>query len=231
MVNVSVVIPTLNEAGNLKELLPLLSASLNADDEIIVCDASSADGSAEVALELGAKVLQPKKGRASQMNAGAQAAKNQILYFVHADTRPPVTFRNDVVKYYSEGKKIGCYRFKFDSDSKWLKINSYFTKFDKIMCRGGDQTLFVCKDFFSDLNGFDEEHVIMEDYDFILRARKKSDFVIMNGDAIVSPRKYVENSYMRVNLSNLVIFKLYQLGVKPQRLDSLYKRLIKHPKA
>lgn len=231
MSNLTVIIPTLNEANNLKELLPLLSASLNADDEVIVCDASSADGSAEIAAELGARVLKPKRGRASQMNAGAQAAKNQILYFVHADTRPPATFRKDVLRHYSEGNKIGCYRFKFDSESKWLKINSYFTKFDRMMCRGGDQTLFVCKDFFSELNGFDENHVIMEDYDFILRARKKSNFVIMDGDAVVSPRKYEENSYMRVNLSNFIIFKLYQLGVKPHRLDSLYKRLIKHPKA
>lgn len=230
MINLSIIIPTLNEVSNLKELIPLLQRGAEAGDEIIVADASSADGSAEVARELGAKVVQPGRGRAKQMNAGATLAQNQLLYFVHADTRPPQNFRNDILENYHQGKLIGCYRFKFDSDSKWLKINSYFTKFDKIMCRGGDQTLFVCKDFFAQMQGFDENHVIMEDYDFILRARKKTDFVIMDGDVVVSARKYENNSYVRVNLSNFVIFKLYQLGMKPERLDPLYKKLIKHPK-
>lgn len=32
------------------------------------------------------------KGRAAQMNMGAEMAKGEILYFVHADTRPPLSF-------------------------------------------------------------------------------------------------------------------------------------------
>lgn len=230
MINLSIIIPTLNEAENLEQLLPLLSEELQNGDQLIVSDAFSTDGSAHLAKQYGAEVVQPGKGRAKQMNAGAELAHNEILYFVHADTRPPKNFRQDILNQYAQGKLLGCYRFQFDSDSRWLKINSYFTKFDKIMCRGGDQTLFVCKDFFKEMQGFDENHVIMEDYDFILRARKKTDFVIMDGDVVVSPRKYENNSYLRVNLSNFLIFKLYQLGMKPERLDSLYKKLIKHPK-
>ena len=229
--NLSIIIPTLNEAENLKQLLPLLQSCLDGNDEIIVCDAQSTDGSADICREYGVQVLSPKRGRAFQMNAGAKIAKNEILYFVHADTRPPLTFREDVLRYYTQGNKLGCYRFKFDSKSTLLKINGYFTKFDRMMCRGGDQTLFVCKEVFNELKGYDEGHVIMEDYDFLIRARKKHPFVIMNGDAVVSSRKYEENSYFRVNISNFIVFKLYQMGVSPEKLDGIYKRLIKHPKA
>lgn len=229
--NLSIIIPTLNEAENLKQLLPLLQSCLDVNDEVIVCDGQSTDESANISKELGAIVISPKRGRASQMNAGAAIAKNEILYFVHADTRPPLTFKADVLRYFNQGNKLGCYRFKFDSKSTLLKINGYFTKFDRMMCRGGDQTLFVCKEVFNALDGYDEGHVIMEDYDFLIRARKKYPFVIMDGDAVVSSRKYIENSYVRVNISNFIVFKLYQMGVSPEKLDGLYKRLIKHPKA
>lgn len=227
----SVIIPTLNEANNLRILLPLLLENLQPNDEIIIADAKSCDNSEAIAKEYGVEFLVIGRGRAKQMNAGAKRATGDVLYFVHADTRPPQCFRNDIEKSISSNYNLGCYRFQFDSKSSLLKINSYFTRFDKMMCRGGDQTLFVVKDTFNKLQGFDEQHIIMEDYDFLKRARKQFAFCIMDGDVVVSARKYQENSYLRVNLSNFVVFKLYQMGMPPQKLDGLYKKLIKHPKA
>lgn len=227
----SVIIPTLNEANNLKILLPHLLENLNIEDEIIVADADSIDDSEKICNDHGVNFLKVGRGRAKQMNAGVSKATGDVYYFVHADARPPKYFRADIEKSINNNFKLGCYRFRFDSKSALLKINSYFTRFDKMMCRGGDQTLFVVKDIFNALNGFDEGHVIMEDYDFLKRARKQFPFCIMDGDVVVSARKYQENSYLRVNLSNFIVFKLYQMGMSPIKLDGLYKKLIKHPKA
>jgi len=137
---ISVIIPTLNEAQNVSELLPLLKHELkDVSHEIIVVDADSSDNTARIAADLGAIALtELKKSRADQMNKGAVIAKGEILYFVHADSRPPAGFFSDILQAFSQGFDIGCFRFQFDSSSFLLKINSFFTRLDREMCRGGD---------------------------------------------------------------------------------------------
>ncbi|MEJ6491288.1 MAG: hypothetical protein QNL60_02365 [Flavobacteriales bacterium] len=63
--------------------------------------------------------------------------------------------------------------------------------------------MFVKKDLFKKLNGFDEKFVIMEEYDFMTRALKLLDYEIMDGATIVSTCKYSTNSYFKVMLANL----------------------------
>ena len=229
---ISVIIPTLNEAQNVSELLPLLKHELkDVSHEIIVVDADSSDNTARIAADLGVIALtELKKSRADQMNEGAAIAKGEILYFVHADSRPLVGFFSDILQAFWQGFDIGCFRFQFDSSSLLLKVNSYFTRFNREMCRGGDQTLFVKKQNFNSLGGYNGELRIMEEYDFLRKAKKKLKFKIIPKDVTVSARKYEENSYFRVNLANLLLFTSYKVGVSQERLLKLYKFLIKHPK-
>jgi len=86
--------------------------------------------------------------------------------------------------------------------------------------------LFVERDLFRHLEGFSEAHKIMEDYDFIRRAKKENRFFVLPNQIKVSARKYQENSYFRVNLSNLFVYVLYQLGYAPNKLAVLYKKLL-----
>ena len=228
----SVIIPTLNEEHNIAKLLPLLQNGLqNTKHEIIVVDSKSSDRTIHVASDFEVTVLScSKKCRAQQMNEGVAIAKGEILYFVHADSRPPKGFLNDIIQALDEGFDMGCFRFKFDSSNQLLKINSYFTRFDREMCRGGDQTLFVRRSDFNALGGYDASLRIMEEYDFMRKARRKLKFKIIPKDVIVSARKYEENSYFRVNLANLVVFTSYNWGVSQERLLKLYKKLLNHPK-
>src|SRR5690606_15031487 len=72
------------------ERLPaLLDALRDMDAQFIVVDAGSTDGSADVARQCGATLLETAPGRARQMNAGAAAAIGDVLLFVHADTQLP----------------------------------------------------------------------------------------------------------------------------------------------
>ena len=230
---ISIIIPTLNEAENLRKLLPFLMQ--HAGDhlsEIIVVDACSTDNTREVAEELGAISMGSDcKCRAIQMNQGVQHATGEVLYFVHADAQPPESFVSDIFEAIEKGAEIGCYRFKFDSSRWTLRVNSWFTRFDRQMCRGGDQTLFVTRSLFDELNGYNEDYVIMEEYDFMKRARKKHDFAIIPKDVIVSARKYEKNSYLRVNLANLTVMTMFNFGASPTRIRNTYKKLINHPKA
>jgi hypothetical protein len=122
---------------------------------------------------------------------------------------------------------MGCYRFKFDSGNPLLKINGFFTRFSSMWSRGGDQSLFIKKSVFNSLRGYQEEYVIMEEFDLLRRARnKKYAFIVMPKDIVVSARKYDENNYFRVQIANLVVFNMFRFGYEPQRILSTYRRLI-----
>ena len=229
---ISIIIPTLNEAANVAKLVPYLRE--HGDKriaELMVVDGGSLDDTLSIAKAAGATVYScTPYCRAAQMNKGAVHASGDILYFVHADAYPPPTFLDQIEQALAEGYDLGCFRFVFNSNKLMLRINAFFTRFDRIMCRGGDQTLFVRRSLFRALDGYKEDHVVMEDYDFIIRARQQGRFKIVPDDVVVSARKYEHNSYLRVNLSNLTVFVMFFLGFHPKTMLATYKRLINHPK-
>ncbi|MEM6966323.1 MAG: glycosyl transferase, partial [Bacteroidota bacterium] len=144
------------------------------------------------------------------------------------DTIPPRSFVKDIKAAVAENHPIGCYRFKFNS-SKWiLKFNAYMTRFDQLFCRGGDQTLFVRKDIFEKLGGYKDDFKIMEEYDFIMRARKEFSFKIIPKDVIVSARKYEGRSWLQVMFANGVVFNMFRWGASQDAMVKMYRRLLKN---
>ncbi len=231
--NISVIIPTLNEADNINRLIERLKEyGGNQLVEIIIVDAGSQDGTIETVKKLqGVKLLNsPQKGRAFQMNYGAERAKGDLLYFVHADTLPPKCYMQSIIESVTNGFPVGCFRYQFNSPKKMLKINAFFTRFPMLWCRGGDQSLFVKKEVFGTLQGFRNEYQIMEDFEFIIRARKKYPFKIIQKDMLVSARKYDENSYMRVQIANLIVFNMFRFGYSQEKMVKTYRRLLKQIK-
>ena len=228
----SIIIPTYNEEANIGSLVRYLIKHANgALADLLVVDGGSTDRTLEVARKAGARaILCPTKGRANQMNLGAEMATGHLLYFVHADALPPSSYVADITQAIAEGHEIGCYRFKFRSSKLMLKVNAYFTRFDRIMCRGGDQTLFLKRTLFDRLGGYAKDWMLMEEYDLILRAKEIASFKIIPKDTLVSARKYEENSYLRVNWANLTVFRMFRRGASQEDMLATYKRLIKHPK-
>jgi len=229
---ISVVIPTYNEEQNISWLIGELRRYGGTKlAEVIVVDFPGQDRTTEVAENAGAKViLVDQPGRACQMNAGAKIATGDVLYFVHADVRIHPDYVADIEQALAEGYTLGCYRYQFDSPRWLLKINAFFVRFDQIWSRGGDQTLFITKKEFDQLEGYRENHRVMEDYEFIIRARKQHRFKIIPKNIIVSARKYEENSYFRVNLANAVVLWMYFRGASQQKLIDTYKSIIKTEK-
>ncbi|MEM8890482.1 MAG: TIGR04283 family arsenosugar biosynthesis glycosyltransferase [Bacteroidota bacterium] len=226
----SIIIPTYNEEKNLPRLIRHLCD--HRDErllEIIIVDGGSEDQTCEKARNLGLKHVYScsRKSRACQMNQGAREAQGDVLYFVHADTLPPSTYLDDIETAMQHGFPMGCYRFQFDSNRNILKFNSWLTRFDRISFRGGDQSMFIPKDLFEEMEGFKEDHLIMEEYEFLLRARKHTPFKIIPKDIIVSARKYDNNSWLRVQLANVIVFNMYFLGFPQKKLVRMYRGMLR----
>jgi len=227
---VSIIIPTLNEEENIERLLLHLKSIKNIDaHEIIVADGKSEDSTVAVAESFGAKVCKVDiQNRGVQMNCGVELSTGDVFYFVHADTLPPKSCIQNVISQVEKGSEIGCFRFRFNSKHPLLRVNSFFTRFDKMWCRGGDQSLFVTREFFESMNGYDESYVIMEDFDFIRRAKKQTHFAIIPKEVLVSARKYDDNGYFRVQIANLVAVRKFNKGESTKEILDTYKKMLNY---
>lgn len=228
---ISVIIPAFNEEKNLKRLLPhLKELSAGHQVEIIVsigdCTGDyddCVDGLGNVKL-----IAKRRKGRAKQMNDGAAMAKGNVLVFLHADVTPPKGFYGNIKETLANNYDAGFFSYRFDRDNFLLRMNASFTKRDGIFTGGGDQCLFIKKETFDKLGGFNDNQVLMEDFEFFSRMKKaKIPYRIVQNDLVVSARKYQNNSYLRVNLSNLALLVLFRLGCQPKKLHRLHENLLR----
>lgn len=222
----SIIIPSYQEKENLEALIPFLRSEILDEDEIMVVESCLEMDDVEAALQE-QLIKSEQKCRAYQMNKGAAESKGDVLYFVHADTLPPKGFRKDFEEAIENGHPYGCYPFKFDSKKWYLKVNAFTTKFNFLYFRGGDQSLFVTRDFFKKMGGFDEYYTIMEEYDFFRRARKHAPIHIMKHKKIkVSARKYDDNPYWRVNWANLMAVRMFKKGKTPDEIKQRYASIL-----
>ncbi len=104
---VSVVIPAYNEEKHIADTLKHVFAQTRPADEVIVVDNNSTDKTAEIAHNMGAKVIhETKQGQAHARNTGFNSAKGDILARTDADSIVPPTWLADIEKAFSETKDL-----------------------------------------------------------------------------------------------------------------------------
>ena len=155
---ISIIIPTLNESAHIGGLLTHLNQNAHKRGrlEILVVDGGSSDDTQQIAIAHGARFICADRGRAVQMNTGAQMAQGSILYFLHADTLPPAQFDQLILNKLSNTCQAGSFRMQFDHNSRFLGLFAWLTRWNFPICRGGDQSLFLTKSLFESSGGFNE---------------------------------------------------------------------------
>ncbi len=221
----SIIIPTLNEGATLDYFLTELkvNTSSNFFFEIIIADGHSHDDTQAIAQRHGAKLVLSTPSRAIQMNAGAKKSEGDMLFFLHADSLPPKNF-DQLIR--ESGAKTGCFQLQFDQRHPLLDFSAWFTRFQGGLFRGGDQSLFVERELFERIGGFDESHRIMEDIEIIQRLKTQTSFRILPQKVVTSARKYERNGYFRLQFLFGCIHLLYRLGSSQQQLVDFYRRHI-----
>jgi rSAM/selenodomain-associated transferase 2 len=229
MNKISIIIPTLNEAEHIEELLHYLVAHKTSQriKEILVVDGGSSDHTVALVKKIeGVSLLSSKKGRAKQLNFGARQARGTVLYFLHADSWPPRDFDRFILSEIENGKQAGCFRLQFDSRHWWLRLAGWFTQFNWKICRGGDQSLFISRALFNDIGGYDESYAIYEDNILIAELFRRGTHVVINQPIRTSARLYRKLGIPKVQYHFWRIHLKHRFGASAQELLAYYRRYL-----
>lgn len=221
---ISVIIPAWNEAALIGSALENIPAN-GTDVEVIVVDGGSHDATVEIATRLGARVIRTDAGRARQMNAGAAAAKHEILLFLHADTRLPRGFPAMVREALQRpGVIAGAFRLRVDSGRRAMRLVERLANFRSryLQTPYGDQALFVLACRFREMGGF-ADLPIMEDFELVRRLRRLGRIHVVAAAAMTSARRWERLGVLRTTLINQVVLFAYMLGVSPARIARWYR--------
>jgi rSAM/selenodomain-associated transferase 2 len=216
-IEVSVVIPALNEAGEIGRTLGALLGGRGL--EAIVVDGGSDDATVEIATRgAGVRCLAAPRGRAQQMNAGVAAARGRILLFLHADSRLPVHAVEALAEALDRsGCPGGAFRFALDSPRRRYRVLEWFVaqRVRRFDLPYGDQAIFVTRDAFERIGGF-RELPACEDIDFVRRLRALGPLLHLDTPAVTSARRWERGGFIRTTLRNWGWLALYTLGaVRP----------------
>jgi len=224
---ISIIIPTINEANNLPLLLSDLS-TIHKDGEIIIVDCGSEDKTIDIANIYGAKVLISKeRNRGLQLGIGARNSKGDWLIFLHADTRLTHDwFRK--TNSFLKGNRSSIYYFKFQIKNKNIiyRFLELFVNTRTILFKTpyGDQGLVINRKTYFKNDGY-REIPIMEDLDFIMRLRNKSNLKLLNVPIYTSSRKWNKSNIILQALKN---WKLRRRWLKGYSLNSIYEDYYKN---
>ncbi|RPH83085.1 MAG: glycosyltransferase, partial [Candidatus Rokuibacteriota bacterium] len=215
--SLSIVIPALDEAANLARVLPGLVAREPAAEVLVVDGGSADDSRAAVARVPSVRWLSGPRGRARQMNAGARAARGDILLFLHADTVLPEGAGAAIVAALADAGTVGG-RFDVRLDSRrpllalvgWLmNRRSRLTG----ICTG-DQGIFVRRTVFEALGGY-PDIPLMEDVELSRRLKRRGRLVALPLRVVTSARKWEREGVVRTIVLMWGLRLLYALGVSP----------------
>lgn len=219
---ISIIIPTFNEANTIGSTLQNLKA-LKGTKEIIVVDGGSTDGTTSL-IGVGAKLIQAPRGRASQMNAGAQAASGKVLLFLHSDTILPEDIVRQLKMALSDSHVVGgAFKVKIDSPGLFFYLASLGSNL-RASLTGiffGDQAIFARRNIFLQVGGYPSIE-LMEDWELSLKLRRVGKTLLLPGPVTTSPRRWLIYGKWRTGWLIHKIKILYLIGVSPAKLKRMY---------
>jgi len=223
----SFIIPVLHEADRINDLIGhLRQLDPEKSSEIIVADGAPEEDTLHAIRDDRIIKISSEKGRARQMNAGASAAKGNVLIFLHADTELPSSGLKRLNEFINRNEYAGgAFDLGIKSDKRIYRIiallGSLRSRLNRIPY--GDQAIFVRRDYFNKIGGY-KDIPLMEDAELMRRMKKSGEQIFIFRDRVMtSSRRWEEEGVIYSILRNWTLQIFYFLGVSPHKLLNFYK--------
>ncbi len=217
--------PVLNEATGLTTALRALAPFVARGAQLIVADGGSVDATVTLARAAGATVVQAPRGRAAQMNAGAQQAAGETLVFLHADTVLPPDADQQIINALAHPSAVwGRFDVRIAGRSPMLRVVAAFmnvrSRWTGIAT--GDQAIFITRAAFDAVGGFPVQP-LMEDVEICRRLRQVSRPANLRTKVLTSGRRWETRGVWRTILLMWRLRFAYWRGAAPEQLAELYR--------
>jgi rSAM/selenodomain-associated transferase 2 len=221
---VSIIIPVLNEAGNLLNTLNCLQPFRHAGHEVIVVDGGSTDNSVEIANQAADRIIESEPGRAVQMNTGAAITSGEVFLFLHADTVLPDNALELITSVPQAKHFWGRFDIRLSSDRIIFRLIETLVNLRSRLSSiaTGDQAIFIEAGLFRRTGGF-PPIALMEDIAMSRLLKKQLKPVCLKSRVITSSRRWETNGVLATVLLMWKLRLYYFLGVSPERLSQLYR--------
>lgn len=224
MRTISVIVPTLNEASRLPDLIQQLSNQPQSY-ELIVTDGGSTDDTRTVARNLGAVVVEGAVGRGQQLALAAKHARGDVVLFLHADTDLPHNALSALRRRVDSDPGLvgGNFRLLFDGDdafSNWL--NGFYAFLRRNGLFYGDSGIFVRRSALEEMGGV-RPLAVMEDFDLVRRMKRAGPICCIDEPPLITSSRRFQGRHPAAIVAGWVwIHFLFSLGVGSDRLASIY---------
>lgn len=219
----SIITPVLDEAAGVEVALQALAPFRARGAEVILVDGGSKDGTVELARPLANQVFERQRGRAAQMNAGAAAARGDVLLFLHVDTRLPADADRLILDGLARTHRAwGRFNIRFD-DGGLLRLVALMMNWRSRLtgiCTG-DQAIFVTRPAFDRIGGF-PSIALMEDVAASARLKHVSRPLCLHARVATSGRRWRKHGIWRTILLMWRLRLAYFFGADPKRLAQTY---------
>jgi len=219
----SIVIPTQNAAATLAATVATLDGG---NGEIVISDGGSRDATRAVAAAAGARVIDARRGRGTQLAIGAAAAQGDWLLFLHADTRLDPGWVGQAATFMADpanASRAAAFAFALDDpDPRARRLERAVAW----RCRAlglpyGDQGLLIARGFYEALGGY-RPIPLMEDVDLVRRIGRAR-LTMLPARAVTSAERWRREGWYRRSARNLACLSLWFLGVPPATIARFYR--------
>jgi len=224
--SLSLIVPALNEAQGIIDMLQALQPLRNRGCEVIVVDGGSTDHTPVLARRWCDLVLRAPGGRAKQMNAGAAAASGEILCFLHADCFLPDGADGLIVDGLARGRRSwGRFDVTISGTHPMLRVIARMMNWRSRLTgiATGDQGLFMTRSVFEAAGRF-PEIALMEDIALTKQLKRYGKPLCITHRLTTSGRRWEKHGLWRTMLLMWRLRLAYWLGADPNRLAAQYVR-------
>jgi hypothetical protein len=160
--------------------------------------------------------------RGARLAEAARRARGDVLFVVHADSRPPEDALAIIRREIEGGAAAGAFSLAYEpSDPAMRRIARWANRRSRLLrLPFGDQGIFCRRDAYESAGGF-RDMAVCDDLDLVRRLKRQGRFVIRPEETRTSPRRY-RGGALRQVLRVWRVFLGYYAGVAPERLARWY---------